>query len=60
VPACTDPPICLGTQYCCGNQCCQLGFLCCDVPGPGPAGRLTCVNPADSKGTCPIGCPLCQ
>src|SRR5579859_1769048 len=57
---CGTPPCtatgCAGTTFCCGEQCCAEGQLCCDVPGPverGPA----CTAPVG--GTCPVGCPLC-
>jgi hypothetical protein len=56
---CFGDPICLGIERCCGQICCALGNLCCDVPGPGPSTGPVCVPPEANGGTCPIGCPAC-
>jgi hypothetical protein len=57
-PPCDDPS-CGDESFCCGTQCCGDAELCCAVPGPGPSGGPACVSP-DERGTCPVGCPLCQ
>src|SRR4030095_517789 len=42
---------CLGTELCCGSQCCTVGQLCCFLEvGPG---TLRCSDPV--MGTCPQG-----
>jgi hypothetical protein len=59
--ACVTPPCtgaaCSNPAFCCGDQCCNAGQLCCDVPGPVERGPL-CTDPVD--GTCPKGCPACR
>jgi hypothetical protein len=58
---CGTPPCsgvnCVGNQFCCGTQCCQMGMLCCDVPGPVEIGAM-CTAPVN--GNCPAGCTACQ
>ncbi|MSP24940.1 MAG: hypothetical protein EXR75_07180 [Myxococcales bacterium] len=49
--------VCVATKTCCGTNCCDIGMLCCNVPGPIEQGP-TCVAPVD--GTCPLGCPNCD
>ncbi len=49
--------VCLGTQNCCGATCCDIGELCCVVPGP-VQGSPICTLPNDN-GTCDPGCPDC-
>ena len=65
VPPCTLPPeagVCAPTSICCGDTCCAANEICCQSsrggpPPPGPG--VGCVNPQDSGGTCPRGCPAC-
>lgn len=64
VPPCTLPPnagMCAPTSICCGDTCCASNEICCHfssgLPIPGP--NIGCVNPLDSGGTCPLGCPSC-
>jgi hypothetical protein len=52
----SDIGACAGGN-CCGNQCCDLGQLCCSVPGPVMTG-LSCEQPTE-EGTCPRGCVMC-
>jgi hypothetical protein len=53
-PPCDGGTTCVGTQFCCGANCCELGQLCCVVP-VGPVQPPTCYDPVD--GTCPKGSP---
>jgi len=54
-----DPNIaCPGTTTCCGSSCCNLGDLCCSVPGP-VGEQLGCHAPTPG-GTCPTGCLQCK
>ncbi len=57
---CGDPPcdgqVCIGTTFCCGANCCDLGLLCCVVQQGGPTGAPECHAPTD-EGTCPPGTP---
>ncbi len=59
---CQPAPPCEGTTcangVCCGSDCCDLGQLCCDVPGPITMGPK-CTAPTDT-GSCPLGCKLCK
>jgi hypothetical protein len=56
--SCVETPCfgvtCIGTETCCGNNCCAIGAICCEVDGPGPTGGPDCY-----VGVCPGGCPLC-
>jgi hypothetical protein len=45
--------------FCCGQQFCTLGQLCCDVQGPGPSTGPVCFTPTAMQWTCPVGCPSC-
>ena len=58
-PPCGIGTICLGTDFCCGTNCCAKGQLCCDVQGPGPTTGPSCYTPTSTQPTCPLGCPLC-
>lgn len=53
-PPCDGGTTCIGTTFCCGSNCCELGQLCCVVQA-GPVGPPSCYDPVD--GTCPIGSP---
>jgi hypothetical protein len=59
---CATPPCstmgCMGPEFCCGDECCAQGQLCCDVPTGGPSSGPACTDPVN--GTCPVGCPLCD
>jgi hypothetical protein len=59
---CSKPPCggiaCIGTKFCCGNECCDIGKLCCTVPGPIEMGPK-CYTPT-AEGSCPAGCPDCK
>lgn len=61
---CTIPPcwgsICDANSFCCGQTCCKMGQMCCDVQGPGPSSGPICHTPTAMEPTCPMGCPLCQ
>jgi hypothetical protein len=48
---------CIDPQFCCGDQCCGAGQLCCDVPGPIAMGPK-CTAPMN--GSCPPGCTDCK
>lgn len=56
-PPCETGTNCIGTATCCGNKCCAVGEICCDVPGPLGTPLPTCNQPVD--GTCPKGCTSC-
>jgi hypothetical protein len=51
---CDPNTTCVGITNCCGNNCCDMGQLCCVVP-VGPVGPPMCTAPVD--GTCPPGNP---
>ena len=48
---------CVGTKFCCGTECCDVGMLCC-VVNVGPTLPPTC-TPPNEHGSCPPGCPEC-
>jgi len=52
--------VCIGTKFCCGQNCCDIGQICCEVEGPGPSTGPRCHTPVPGEPTCPLGCPLCQ
>lgn len=59
---CAKPPCnvaggCGAAAFCCNDQCCATGELCCDVPGPISFGAKC--TPPTAEGTCPLGCPGC-
>ncbi len=56
-PAPCNGTVCIGTQNCCGDNCCDIGMLCCVVPGP-VGGAPECAAP-NAEGTCDAGCPDC-
>jgi hypothetical protein len=59
---CGTPPCsgatCAGAQFCCGNQCCNAGELCCEVFGPVQLQFPQCKAP-NANGTCDPGCTAC-
>ena len=55
-PDCWADEPCAGGD-CCGFECCDLGQLCCNIPGPIERGP-TCTPPTET-GTCPLGCLNC-
>jgi hypothetical protein len=59
-PPCFAPTLPPPGSFCCGQNHCKQGQLCCDVQGPGPTGGPVCHTPSAAQPTCPIGCPLCQ
>jgi hypothetical protein len=48
---------CIGTMFCCETKCCNMGELCCKVPGP-VGDMMQCAVPG-ADGTCPKGCTSC-
>lgn len=58
---CAEPPcegpLCGAAQFCCGTACCDMGDLCCVVPGPVQSGPAC--TPPNEHGTCPQGCSQC-
>lgn len=56
-PPCNGP-LCGPGGTCCGSNCCMLGQLCCNVPGPVGV-MLGCHTPT-AEGTCPTGCTSCE
>ena len=55
-PVCADDIVCIGTTYCCGDTCCEIGRVCCAVPGPVGVSH-SCI---DYEETCPRGCLDCD
>jgi hypothetical protein len=56
VPNGPVPIGCLSTQTCCGNVCCELGQICCEVNLS--ITTYQCIDPGSGV-TCPVGCPQC-
>jgi len=56
-PPCDTGTACIGTAVCCGKNCCSVGQICCEVPGPVGGMGPECTQPVD--GTCPKGCTSC-
>jgi hypothetical protein len=49
-----------GESFCCGQDCCANGQLCCDVPGPISSPTPKCYDPDPMTGSCPVGCSACK
>lgn len=59
-PPCTPLPnagVCAPSSVCCGQSCCAPGQICCSVSHN--FSTIGCYDPAESGGTCPVGCPNC-
>ena len=56
-PCSSGAPVCDSTQFCCAEQCCNAGQICCNFAGP--QDYTACFTPTSTSPTCPVGCGGC-